>query len=147
MYVHGIESTQCTEVNILSGKYHACHIIIAIYVMPSYSDSVAAFDSMCFQALFSPIGRFIMQEWLFWLHILELDVVSGCVIVHICAPALPDIEGAFLTGAQGAWSRAHAAVHHLLPQVVDLGLKATILCKETNKETNIINSSPCKMGS
>lgn len=44
---------------------------------------------------------------------------------------IPDVEGAFLTGAEGAGARAHAAVHHLLPQVVDLGLKTTVFWKET----------------
>lgn len=48
-------------------------------------------------------------------------------------PVLPDVEGAFLTGAQGARSWAHAAVHHLLPQVVDLGLKAAVFCDRMKK--------------
>lgn len=52
--------------------------------------------------------------------------------VHI-VPTLPDVEGAFLTGAQGARSWAHAAVHHLLPQVVDLGLKAAVFCIRIKK--------------
>lgn len=39
---------------------------------------------------------------------------------------IPDVKRAFLTGAEGARARTHAAVHHLLPQVVDLGLKATV---------------------
>ncbi len=43
---------------------------------------------------------------------------------------IPDVEGAFLTGAEGAGARTHAAVHHLLPQVVDLGLKTTVFWKE-----------------
>lgn len=53
--------------------------------------------------------------------------VQAWLCVSVCTSALPDIKGAFLTGAQGAWSWAHAAVHHLLPQIVDFGLKATIL--------------------
>lgn len=50
-----------------------------MYAMPVFSDSVVAFDSVCFHALSFPIGRqkFIMQEWLFWLYILEVDIVSG----------------------------------------------------------------------
>lgn len=43
---------------------------------------------------------------------------------------VPDVKRAFLTGAEGARARTHAAVHHLLPQVVDLGLKATVFWKE-----------------
>lgn len=59
-----------------------------------------------------------------------------CIVFVLCVPVVPDIEGAFLTGAQGARSRAHAAVHHLLPQVVDLGLKAAVLCRDTNNTQN-----------
>lgn len=39
----------------------------------------------------------------------------------------PDVERPLLAGPQGAGARADAAVHHLLPQVVDLGLKAAVL--------------------
>lgn len=46
------------------------------------------------------------------------------------AMKIPDVKRAFLTGAEGARAGTHAAVHHLLPQVVDLGLEATVFWKE-----------------
>lgn len=41
----------------------------------------------------------------------------------------PHIERSLLIGSQGSRARAHAVVHHLLPQVMDFGLKTPVLCK------------------
>ena len=38
----------------------------------------------------------------------------------------PDVEWSLLIGSQGSRARAHAVVHHLLPQVVNFGLKTSI---------------------
>lgn len=38
----------------------------------------------------------------------------------------PDVERSLLIGPQRPGARAHAVVHHLLPQVVDFGLKTSI---------------------
>lgn len=48
---------------------------------------------------------------------------------------LPDIEGPPLVHPQGARTRADAAAHHLLPQLVDLGLEAAVFCT-TSKHTS-----------
>lgn len=45
----------------------------------------------------------------------------------------PDIERPLLIGSQGSWARAHAVVHHLLPQVMDFGLKTSIFYETHRK--------------
>lgn len=47
---------------------------------------------------------------------------------------LPDVEGPPLVHPQRARTRADAAAHHLLPQLVDLGLEAAVFC--TSKHTS-----------
>lgn len=42
--------------------------------------------------------------------------------------ASPDVECAFLRGAERRGAGADAAGHHLFPQVMDLGLETTVLC-------------------
>lgn len=48
---------------------------------------------------------------------------SECKTLH----CLPDIQGAFLIGSQGPGPGAHAVVHHLLSQVMDFGLKSSVV--------------------
>lgn len=59
-----------------------------------------------------PVG--FLDMWLS-LDLLRLHVIS------------PDIQRPLLAGPQGSRPRADAAVHHLLSQVVDLGLEAAVL--------------------
>lgn len=54
----------------------------------------------------------------------------------------PHIERSLLIGSQGSWPRAHTVVHHLLPQVMDFGLKTPILCK-TRIEWIMTDSQVC----
>lgn len=49
--------------------------------------------------------------------------------------SVPDIEGAFLIGSEGSWSGAHTVVHHLLSQVMNLGLKTPVLWEHRHKQT------------
>lgn len=44
--------------------------------------------------------------------------------------ALPDVQGPLLAGSEGPRPGAHAAVHHLFSQVMYLGFKTTVLCRE-----------------
>lgn len=51
---------------------------------------------------------------------------------------LPDVECAFLCGAERRRAGADAAGHHLFPQVMDLRLKTAVLCTHTRQETTNI---------
>lgn len=130
---------KCYPTNISVWSIMFYHLIYAIYCMSCCCTINSVATTTCAFRIYSPpqAGKgWLCKSGYFDYRSFEFDVVSASmtVCVSVCAPALPDVEGAFLTGAQGAWSWAHAAVHHLLPQVVDLGLKATILCIGGNKQ-------------
>lgn len=55
---------------------------------------------------------------------LHMWLSVGLLRLHVLSP---DIQRPLLAGPQGSGPRADAAVHHLLSQVVDLGLKAAVL--------------------
>lgn len=63
-----------------------------------------------------------------------------CPVVEVEMGTVPDVERSLLTGAQRARAGADAAVHHLLPEVVDLGLEAAILCSNTHTQNSTTDS-------
>ncbi len=62
--------------------------------------------------------------------------------MRVCV--LPDVKCAFLCGAEWRGAGADTAGHHLFPQVMDLCLETTVLCKHTHtkKRNNIRFSTP-----
>lgn len=73
-----------------------------------------------------------------YFHICPSTSVTSVLIVCTCVcmyMSVPDIEGALLIGTEGSWSGTHTVVHHLLSQVMNLGLKAPVLWEHRHKQT------------